>query len=274
MVERDGRYVMPGTLAAHAAPDVDRHHRERGGDEGAVRSGARPSAPWRRTSSRGSGPATCSPSPGGTLKFVRVRDMVAHVRRSTAKSTSVVPALDRRAAAALARSSPPAIRDQAGRGAAGDVSTGPRWRRCGRSWSCRRTGRDCPRADELLIERVRDPRRAPPLLLSGRRAAGARGTGRAVRLPHRAARPDLLHPGGQRLRLRAALARAARRSRRRSRPGCCRPSNLLHDIPASLNAAELARRQFREIARVAGLVFQGYPGANKARKAGAGLERA
>jgi ATP-dependent Lhr-like helicase len=42
--------------------------------------------------------------------------------------------------------------------------------------------------------------------------------------------------------------------------------HLLHDIPASLNAAELARRQFREIARVAGLLFQGYPGMNKSVK--------
>jgi ATP-dependent Lhr-like helicase len=32
------------------------------------------------------------------------------------------------------------------------------------------------------------------------------------------------------------------------------------DILAGLNATELGRRQFREIARVAGLVFQGYPG--------------
>ena len=37
-------------------------------------------------------------------------------------------------------------------------------------------------------------------------------------------------------------------------------SHLAHDIPASLNAAELARRQFREVARVAGLVFTGFPG--------------
>jgi ATP-dependent helicase Lhr and Lhr-like helicase len=42
--------------------------------------------------------------------------------------------------------------------------------------------------------------------------------------------------------------------------------HLLHDIPASLNAAELARRQFREIARVAGLIFQGYPGVAKSVK--------
>ncbi|HSC97511.1 MAG TPA: ligase-associated DNA damage response DEXH box helicase [Casimicrobiaceae bacterium] len=36
--------------------------------------------------------------------------------------------------------------------------------------------------------------------------------------------------------------------------------NVESDILAGLNAAELGRRQFREIARVAGLVFQGYPG--------------
>ncbi len=40
-------------------------------------------------------------------------------------------------------------------------------------------------------------------------------------------------------------------------------SNLLHDVMASLNSSELAQRRFREIARVAGLVFTGYPGAPK-----------
>ena len=39
--------------------------------------------------------------------------------------------------------------------------------------------------------------------------------------------------------------------------------DLLDDILASVNAAEMGRRQFREIARVAGLVFQGYPGRRK-----------
>ncbi|MGM9490102.1 ligase-associated DNA damage response DEXH box helicase [Ideonella sp. YS5] len=41
------------------------------------------------------------------------------------------------------------------------------------------------------------------------------------------------------------------------------PEHLLEDVLASLNARELAQRRFREIARVAGLVFTGYPGANK-----------
>lgn len=40
-------------------------------------------------------------------------------------------------------------------------------------------------------------------------------------------------------------------------------AQLMHDVLQSLNAGALARRRFREIARVAGLVFSGYPGAPK-----------
>jgi ATP-dependent helicase Lhr and Lhr-like helicase len=42
--------------------------------------------------------------------------------------------------------------------------------------------------------------------------------------------------------------------------------NLLHDVLASLNSTELAQRRFREIARVAGLVFSGYPGQPKSTR--------
>ena len=35
--------------------------------------------------------------------------------------------------------------------------------------------------------------------------------------------------------------------------------NLLEDIQASLNTSELARRRFKPIAHISGLVFQGYP---------------
>ena len=41
---------------------------------------------------------------------------------------------------------------------------------------------------------------------------------------------------------------------------------LLHEVLASLNASELARRRFREIARVSGLVFQGYPGEKRSSR--------
>ena len=43
-------------------------------------------------------------------------------------------------------------------------------------------------------------------------------------------------------------------------------TDLLEHVMASLNAGELAQRRFREIARVAGLVFSGYPGAPKSLK--------
>jgi ATP-dependent helicase Lhr and Lhr-like helicase len=42
--------------------------------------------------------------------------------------------------------------------------------------------------------------------------------------------------------------------------------NLLADVLASLNSTELAQRRFREIARVAGLVFSGYPGQPKSAR--------
>ena len=44
------------------------------------------------------------------------------------------------------------------------------------------------------------------------------------------------------------------------------PEQLLADVVASLNAGELALRRFREIARIAGLVFAGYPGAPKSTR--------
>lgn len=39
--------------------------------------------------------------------------------------------------------------------------------------------------------------------------------------------------------------------------------NLSQDIMASINAAELAKRKFRDIASIAGLIFMGYPGKQK-----------
>ncbi|HOY36711.1 MAG TPA: ligase-associated DNA damage response DEXH box helicase [Piscinibacter sp.] len=42
--------------------------------------------------------------------------------------------------------------------------------------------------------------------------------------------------------------------------------HLLDDVLASLNSGELAQRRFREIARVSGLIFTGYPGAAKSTR--------
>ncbi|MFA4869174.1 MAG: ligase-associated DNA damage response DEXH box helicase [Pedobacter sp.] len=44
------------------------------------------------------------------------------------------------------------------------------------------------------------------------------------------------------------------------------PLNLSNDIVASINSTEMARRKFRDIACISGLVFQGYPGKYVANK--------
>ena len=52
----------------------------------------------------------------------------------------------------------------------------------------------------------------------------------------------------------------------RRRDALLSEDNLLQDVLASLNAGELAQRRFREVARVSGLIFQGYPGAPKSTR--------
>jgi ATP-dependent Lhr-like helicase len=43
-------------------------------------------------------------------------------------------------------------------------------------------------------------------------------------------------------------------------------SRLLEDVLDSLNATQLSQQRFREVARIAGLVFQGYPGQHKSMR--------
>ena len=49
-------------------------------------------------------------------------------------------------------------------------------------------------------------------------------------------------------------------------PAALDPDNLLEDVLASLNAGEMALRHFREIAQISGLVFGGYPAAQKSMR--------
>lgn len=49
-------------------------------------------------------------------------------------------------------------------------------------------------------------------------------------------------------------------------PSALSPDNLLEDVLASLNAGEMAQRRFREIAQISGLVFGGYPAAQKSAR--------
>ena len=44
------------------------------------------------------------------------------------------------------------------------------------------------------------------------------------------------------------------------------PDRVILELFECMNQSEMAKRQFREVARVAGLIFQGYPGAKKSNK--------
>ncbi|MAL85225.1 MAG: DNA ligase-associated DEXH box helicase [Opitutae bacterium] len=44
------------------------------------------------------------------------------------------------------------------------------------------------------------------------------------------------------------------------------PDDLIEELLDCMNRSEMAKRQFRDVARVAGLIFQGYPGAQKSIK--------
>ena len=43
-------------------------------------------------------------------------------------------------------------------------------------------------------------------------------------------------------------------------------SMLLEDVLDSLNATQLSQQRFREVARISGLIFQGYPGQPKSNR--------
>jgi ATP-dependent Lhr-like helicase len=199
---------------------------------------------------------------GKALEFVRIRDLTAWVRKAPSAEGAVPKwsGLRMPLSAELAA----AVReklDEARRG----LFTSPEMDavrpvlELQNSWSL------LPAADELLIERVRT-REGHHLFVypvegrlvhEGMAALFAYRIAQLAPISFTLAANDygfeLLSP--ERARLDEALE-----------AGLLSTVHLGHDIPASLNAAEMARRQFREVARVAGLVFQGYPGTGRSPK--------
>ena len=210
---------------------------------------------------------------GTPLEFVRVRDMVAVRAEVRAGSHVGRAALVGRPAADLARARRAASAgklDEARQG----IYRGPEMEAVRPILELQAAWSRLPAADELLIERVKT-REGHHLFFypfEGRLVHEGLAALFAYRIAQLGPIPSPSPPTTTGFEL--LSRRPAPDSTRRSRPACFSPEHLLHDIPASLNATEMARRQFREIARVAGLVFQGYPGVNKIGEAGAGVERA
>jgi len=199
---------------------------------------------------------------GRFLEFVRARGMVAYVRKSKER-TGVVPHWSG-ARMPISPQLAAWIRiklDEARRG----IYAGPEMAAVRRilelqaAWSC------LPATDELLVERVRT-REGHHLFfypVEGRLVHEGLAALFAYRIAQLGPITFTLAANDYGLEL---LSPEAAPLDEAIEAGLFSPGHLIHDIPASLNAAELARRQFREIARVAGLIFQGYPGINKSVK--------
>ncbi len=199
---------------------------------------------------------------GTPLEFVRVRDMQAWVRRAKSAKGSIPRWMGSRLP--LSGELAAALRRRLGEAARGEFRD-PEMQAVKPILDVQAKGSRIPSPPELLIERVKTREGhhlfffpfEGRLVHEGLAALFAYRISRLTKITFSMASNDwgfeLLSPDI------APLEEAIA-------AGLLDPGNLLHDIPASLNATEMARRQFREIARVAGLVFPGYPHSGKSAR--------
>jgi ATP-dependent Lhr-like helicase len=199
---------------------------------------------------------------GTPLEFVRVRDMVAWVRRAPNGSGVIPRWMGSRLP--LSGELAAALRVRLGEAAAGEFR-GPEMKAIKPILDVQARWSRIPAPDELLIERVKTREGhhifffpfEGRLVHEGLAALFAWRISRISPITFSMSSNDygfeLLSP--DEAPLDEALA-----------AGLLDPENLVDDIPASLNATEMARRQFREIARVAGLVFPGFPRSGKSAR--------
>lgn len=200
---------------------------------------------------------------GRVLELLRVRDLTARVRLAP-RGDGVVPRwmggrmpLSTQLGAALAR--------ELGAWGDGRRTDGPEARAVEPLLEVQARWSAVPRERELLLERLRTREGHHVFLFPflGRLAHD----GLSALVAHRLARqaPRTIHVSandyGFEILSRDPLPEAAEAWRE-----LLSPRDLLPDLLECINAAGLARTRFREIARVAGLVFQGFPGAGKSAR--------
>jgi ATP-dependent Lhr-like helicase len=196
---------------------------------------------------------------GTPLEFIRVRDMTAWVRRAP----NVKGAIPRWMGSRLPMSDSLAamLRERLGEAARGELR-GPEMAALRPLFDVQRRWSRIPSPNELLIERVKTREGyhlfwfpfEGRLVHEGLAALMAYRIARVLPITFTMSANDW---GFELLSVTVAPLEAALEADLLS------PSALLEDVPASLNATEMAKRQFREIARVAGLVFPGLPRSGK-----------
>ena len=199
---------------------------------------------------------------GRTLEFVRVYEMTVRVKRTT-RASNIVPRWNG-GRLPLSGALSAAIREQLDAARRG-VFAGPEMQAVRPILDVQARWSRVPAADELLVERLktRDGHHLFVYPFEGRLVHEGLAALVAYRLSRRKPQTFSLAANDYGFELvspdpimvdAAALAELLS------------PAELADDALASLNAAELAKRQFREVARVAGLVSPGMPHAGKSAK--------
>ncbi len=199
---------------------------------------------------------------GRVLEFVRVKDMTAWVKRST----SVKGAIPKWGGSRLPLSG--SLADSI-RGLLEDAKYGvldsPEMRAAGGFLAIQASWSAIPARDEFLIERYSD-REGHHLFfypIEGRLVHEGLAALFAYRMSRLGPITFSLAANDYGFEL---LSEARPPLEEALAGGLLSSEALADDIVASLNEAELARRRFREIARVAGLTFGGYPGRGKSAR--------
>jgi ATP-dependent helicase Lhr and Lhr-like helicase len=196
---------------------------------------------------------------GKVLEFIKIRDMTAWVRRASSPEGAVpkwsgmrLPISDKLA---------PAIREKLDDAKNGLLES-QEMRLLGPLLEVQAKWSAIPGADELLIERVQT-REGHHLFfypVEGRLVHEGLAALFAYRISRLGPITFSLAMNDYGFEL---LAREPARLEEALEDGLLSPLNLENDIRQSLNSVEMARRQFREIARIAGLIFEGTPGRRK-----------
>lgn len=197
---------------------------------------------------------------GRVLEFVRVRDLVAYVRRPTGKARGIVPAWagSRMPLSSELADAVLAVLDGVD---AGDYGA-PELQAARPMLEAQQRLSRLPGRGHLLIEdlRSREGQHFFFYPFAGRNVH----IGLAQLLAWRLSRdePNTFSLSVNDYGLEVLAARPIELTDARV-AALLSTENLVADVLASLNSGQLAQRRFREIARVAGLVFSGYPGAPK-----------
>lgn len=199
---------------------------------------------------------------GKVVELVRVRDMVAYVRKADGAPSHVPRWLGGRLP--ISRSLSDALRrviDAAGRGEA----PVPEIEYAAPILEAQRTLSTLPGADDLLIETMTSEEGHHLYLypFEGRLAHEGLATLFAYRLSRDREVTFGLSANEYGIEL---LAPEPFDFREHVGRELFAADDVEEDVRAAINTSELARRQFRSVARVAGLVFEGYPGSRKTNK--------